>query len=46
MTRHDLDGILDKDLAQLDFARAVFRAGQPVAIPPLHIQPKQQTTRW
>ena len=44
--RYDLSGVLDGDVAELDFGRAVLRAGQPVAVPPLAIAPKQQTTRY
>jgi hypothetical protein len=41
--RYDLAGVLDEDVARLDFSHAVLRAGQPVAVPPLPIKPKQQT---
>jgi hypothetical protein len=41
--RYDLAGILDDDVAQLDFARAILLNGQPVPIPPLAIAPKHET---
>lgn len=44
--RYDLGGMLDEDVAQLDFSHAVLRAGQPVSIPPLFVNPKKQTTRY
>ena len=41
--RYNLDGILADDVARLDFTRAILRAGQPIALPPLAIKPRQQS---
>jgi hypothetical protein len=41
--RYDLGGILDDDVAQIDFGSAILRAGKPVAVPPLAIAPKRDT---
>jgi hypothetical protein len=41
--RYDLSGLLTEDVAQLDFGRALMRAGQPVAGPSLYVAPKKLT---
>jgi len=44
--RYDLNGLLDNDIAQLDFATAILRDGKPIAIAPLAINPKLNTTSF
>ena len=41
--RYDLSNILEDDVEQLDFSRAVFRAGQPLPLPSLYIALKRPT---
>ena len=44
--RYDLNGLLDNDVAQLDFAAAILRDGKPIPIAPLAINPTHNTTSF